>query len=813
MYKRSSIMADDSHLPIAVRRTRRSSAGPPKASVSRRQDGIETSGGLPSPRASPTPAVTSTPKKSKKRVRFSDPGPILSNLNDEEPSTGLTPIFKRTSLSSRTKRRHSTPLRVSTTPTSASGICIPPHDAQGSPFSGEVTFLPLRQVLDGRVKRRIRRNGLSEEMNVITAEKKRRAQETKAEIERLKAELAEKDVEIQRLHDETVVIDTERVWELEQQVELLKRQLASQSGVQRQQQFQVPSSPGFGWTVPARDPYSDDFMDLDTHSEADTEAFGDTTMAELVCSTPTRRAQGSFPTPPTTSPPRDFMTPCPKLDLSHAHTGVQATLPDPEKKRLELEMASLHLEISKLTSTLESYSTLTTRLADRLGPYPPDMSYLPDHPADEQSTPNTDLEPRLKTVLQLLSDRTAALSELDSSLTGLGFPGSDAFEVIASISSAFRTARLELEYLTPGEVTLPLTSAGAAVLDLLLVRLRELGKKNKEAEETIDEYHSIELSLRQQLGARVDAMDSLRQNIATLKTQSSAKDSQIADLELGLERLKGAVSRYTRDITELETLVQAMEEDLATANETNSSHEKTIADQTSQLLTKSECLSALEKKLSSAAEQTTSLQSQLLALQESHAQALQDLRQSHKNELSRVNKSHGASLALRDARVSELRLEIDRVNGSLRSAHEMIRQLRVENNKLKGLNDSLTGDNNKLVQKVELERVKAKEVIDGMREELKKVVMISESFCLDEEEDGDGDNSEEKGNLNGECSKDVGVSKPAPRTVVPPTPSGSLLSGELAKKRNSGGSVSSESSGKKRRKYDSGLGFLDEEEG
>lgn len=808
-------MADDSCLPIAVRRTRRSSVGPPKLSESRRQDSIEASGGLPSPRTSPAPAVTSTPKKSKKRVRFSDPGPILSNIDDEELSTGLTPIIKRASLSSRAKRRHSTPLRLSTTPSSASGIGIPSHDGQGSPFSGEVTFLPLRQVLDGRVKRRIRRNGLSEEMNAISAEKKRRAHETRAEIERLKAELAEKDHEIQRLHDETVVIDTERVWELEQQVEALKRELASQSGVQQQQQ-QIPSSPGFEWTVAARDPYSDDFMDLDTHSEADTEAFGDSTMAELVCSTPTRRAQGSFPTPPTTSPPRDFMTPCPKLDLSHAHTGMQATLPDPEKKRLELEMASLQLEISKLTSTLESYSSLTTRLAEKLGPYSPDLSHLPDHPSEEQSTPNADLELRLKTVLQLLSDRTAALSELNSSLTNLGFPGSDAFEVITSITNAFRTARLELEYLTPGEVTLPLTSAGAAVLDLILVRLRELGKKNKEAEETIDEYHSIELSLRQQLGARVDAMDSLKKDISTLKTQSSAKDSQIADLELGLERLKGAVSRYTRDITELETLVQTMEEDLTTANETNSQHEKTIAHQAEQISSKSESLSNLEKKLSSAAEETTSLHSQLLALQESHTLALQDLRQSHKNELATLNKSHGSNLALRDARVTELRVEIDRVNSSLRSAHEMIRQLRVENAKLKGMNESLTGENAKLVKKVELERAKAKEVIDSMREELKRAVRISESFCLLVDDDGDVDDGSRKLKDGNEemNSKGKGVPASAPRAVVPATTfsGSSLLSGELAKKRNSGGHVPSESTGKKRRKYDSGLGFLDEEE-
>ncbi|KAK4217528.1 myosin heavy chain, skeletal muscle, adult [Rhypophila decipiens] len=750
-------MADDSHLPIAVRRTRRSSAGP----LRDRTDATDsTKACVPSPAAS----LTSTPKKSKKRVRFSDPGPILANLDDEDLSTGLTPIIRRASLSSRKKRRHSTPLRHSTTPSSASGIGIPSHDGQGSPFSGEVHFLPLRQVLDGRVKRRIRRNGLSEEMNVITAEKKRLAQETKAEIERLKAELAEKDDEIHRLHDETVMIDSERVWELEQQVAALKRELASRSGVQQQQ---IPLSPAFEWTAVARDPFSDDFMDLDAPSEADTEAFGEETMAELLCSTPTRRARDSFPTPPTTSPPRMLATPCTRSSPSQKHVSVQAALPDPEKQRLELELASLKLEISKLTTTLESYSSLTTRIADKLGPYSPH----PDSPLEE---PHSDLESRLRAVLQLLSDRTAALSELSSSLAGLGFPGSDASEVITSISSAFRTARLELEYLTPGEVSLPLTAAGAAVLDLLLTRLRELGKKSKEAEETIDEYHSIELSLRQQLGARVDAMDELKKDISTLQADNSKKDSQIIELEVGLERLKGAVSRYTRDVAELETLVQKMEDELATCNTSREKQRITIQRQDEQLAAMSE---QLEHKLSSAAEQTSSLRTELASVQDAHQAALSN----HTSEMIKLNKSHGSALALRDARVAELRLEIDRVNSSLRSAHEMIRQLRVDNSRL-------AGENGNLMAKVEMERGKAKEVIDCMRDELKRVVRLGESFSVD-----------------GDEPASAGAGK---AVATAGTPSG-LLSGELGKKR--GSSVSLSASRKKRR-CDSGLGFLDEEE-
>ena len=134
--------------------------------------------------------------------------------------------------------------------------------------------------------------------------------------------------------------------------------------------------------------------------------------------------------------------------------------------------------------------------------------------------------------------------------------------------------------------------------------------------------------------------------------------------------------------------------------------------------------------LSSAAEQTESLQQQLAAVHTAHQRALDNLRSNNTAEITRLNRSHGQSLALRDARVSELRLEIDRVNASLRSAHETICQLRVDNSKLSDLNDGLTGQNISLASKVETDRLKAKEVIDSMKAELQRVLRISEGFLV-----------------------------------------------------------------------------------
>ncbi|AEO59799.1 hypothetical protein MYCTH_2045175, partial [Thermothelomyces thermophilus ATCC 42464] len=496
-------------LPIALRRTRRSigicSSKPGESSKSA------------SPCASPrrptkaTPAVR-TPDSRKRGVRFSDPGPSIAGGGDSELSTGLTPMIRRTSLrSSQMSRRHSTPGRLF--PASRGTSADP--DVRALPAGGEVYFLPLRQVLDGRIKRRIRRNGLSEEMNTISAERKRRAEETKAEIERLKAELARKDEEIQRLHDETVVLDTERVWELEQQVASLKRELASRSGVQQQD---LPSSPASEWTRAAPNSCQDDYMELDIGD--DLEEFGEATRAELECSTPTRRMLASFPTPPATSPePQPPQTPCRRsFGTPRSHVGVQATFPDPDKQQLERELKSLQLEVTKLTATLESYSSLASRLSDKRLNLPPS-----ERPSTADSA--EDLEAHLNTVLQTLSDRTAALAELDSSLKGLGFPGSDAFEVVESLRASFRSARLELEYITPGEITLPLTGAGAAVLDLVLSRLRALAQRNRDADEAIDEHRATEFSLRQQLSARVTAMDRLAAQLTASERAARDKDA------------------------------------------------------------------------------------------------------------------------------------------------------------------------------------------------------------------------------------------------------------------------------------------------
>lgn len=654
-----------------------------------------------------------TPSRGKKkRVRFSDPGPTAETEDHTGASTGLTPSMRRTTLAPGSggskRRRHSGPAA-----TTSQDVFSPDRDTG---YGGQVTFLPLRQVLDGRVKRRIRRNGLSEEMNVLSAEKRLKTQQTKAEMDALRAEVAAKDAEIRRLSGATVVAEEdESIDDLERQVENLRRALKSPAPSHAtDDDYDTSGSTRVG------DPYSGDCLEMDVDLDEDEDLmedhfFGDDSIAEIACSTPSRRPtdfRNSFPTPPSTSPLARLATPLfRQMVTPTSHAAVQVDVPDAEREELEEELASLHLEIDKLTGTLETYEAMTSRLSDKLSRLAPDGGSAAEAILGSRS-PTVKVEAQLNKLLKAFSDRTAALSKVDHSLGKLGFAGDDASGVIASLAAAFRSARLELEYLEPGESTLPLTATGAAVLDLLLTRLRELSRRNLESEEVVEEYHELEVRLRKQLAARVEAMDDMRQEISTLRGKVKLRNARIAELEAGMDRLRGTVKTYTRDIAELERLAQRLEGDLDAANkdlQKAKEDEDADVEEWSDILDgRDSAIALLEEKLNLAVTQTTELRDQLASLQSQQ----DELQANHKDEFDSLNEQHELELASKDTRASELRREIDDMSEALRQAHETTRRLRAENGSL-GC-------------RMGAEKDRAKAVFDAMRTELDRAVRLGE---------------------------------------------------------------------------------------
>ena len=212
--------------PLAVRRKRRISTGLTDAvDLPKAEPNVEAEGSSREP--------PKTPTKSKKRVRFSDPGPEPSAPSS---STGLTPYLNRTSfiqqalgpltprLLAAGTRRRSLPVQLSTS------LPSPSLSPSPGPFSGEFQFVPLRQVLDDRMKRRLRRNNLSVEINEIDEEKKSKMK-LNQEIQCLKDELAGAKVFSKEHSDETdgETASAQRVRELEQQLVELRREMRERS--------------------------------------------------------------------------------------------------------------------------------------------------------------------------------------------------------------------------------------------------------------------------------------------------------------------------------------------------------------------------------------------------------------------------------------------------------------------------------------------------------------------------------------------------------------------------------------------------------
>ncbi len=215
--------------PLAVRRKRRISTGLADPVYMKVEEPANDTGVASLPPAK-------TPSRSKKRVRFSDPG-----LETESAalSTGLTPYLSNTHFTPRERessptrrpRRAATGARRLSLPAQLSrSLPSPSQTPSPGPLSGEIQFEPLRQLLDKRSKRRLRRNNLSEEVNDIEAEKRSEAQ-LRHEVKSLKDQLAivRQSGQEQIYEVEAENTGADRIQELEQELGELKQEMRERS--------------------------------------------------------------------------------------------------------------------------------------------------------------------------------------------------------------------------------------------------------------------------------------------------------------------------------------------------------------------------------------------------------------------------------------------------------------------------------------------------------------------------------------------------------------------------------------------------------
>lgn len=737
--------------PISLRRKRRGSVDTRSHSRSNSRTAASQPHGITTPPA--------TPKRAKKRVRFSDPGP--SDQLEYEAS-GLTPFIRRTVLSTPTsKRRHSTP---------ASLWNRSPHS--GSP-SGTIQFESLQvQILEDRAIRRLRRNGLSEEQIKIEVDKKHVAKGRKREVERLRHKLEEKDSELRRANDELTLarqigsesgVSLETISSLSARVRDQEEQILTLESALRAKESEAANEAD--WTMAAQDPFNfDDDDDMVSNYDED---FRECTMNDEMMTTPTR-LQISFPSPPSTIP----NTPCKSVSTSSAST--QASLPtlDAEKDALKSQLESLQ---SELSSTIALHEDNQSRLSGKLS------EFLPVDESHDQSS----LDSALDAVLTQLAlsqshelEQRTAFSALGNEITKLGFsPGSSPDAMIAAIAAQFRQARLELEYITPGETVEGFEND--KLLEMLVSRIRVLNQRAKEGDDKIDQYHEQEVSLRQQLGTRVDAMRDVQKDLVLATSIIGELKQEISEKDLSNKKLQTALQTYRDEVKGLENLIERMDTEKKQVEEKLKGeikeaqsnlqteilqHDTTRADNEGKDILVAE----LEMRLNATLQAYADVQTQMDALLAEKDTTIQHLQSSgHARE-----KAHGDALALRDARFSELRREMDLLDEKLKASYS----------------DRLTlGSENKHLRD---------------REEVAKVLIRDMYVRLGPfVENGDGNSHDSaQGGVGTSCdSAGEASTSTVSRPIVRP---GKLFDASLARRS---------STKTKKRRYDSGLGFLEED--
>lgn len=505
-----------------------------------------------------------------------------------------------------------------------------------------VHILPLRtQILDDHIKRRIRRNGLSAEMNDAYSEKRARRGRTLAELRRARDDLRDRDAEIERLRELTALFDgtgdhshqhheeggeeASRVQDLERELSRLREEVLGRRRGDDHDDVPLSSSP----PVAMHD--DDDWGAMDGISDGGSDAegdfedeFGESSVAELESGgTPSqhhhhRQQQQQFKgkrpaalhlhgpalTPPSTSPAKLPSSPVRQIHsrgsslatemriISSCDAGVQAAavstdagsqvcIPDPGMDALHNELSTLRAEVTSLNDTLSERDLLQARMGEKLS-----QRQLPSSPssAQDDTAVDQDVELQLDIVLQDLAEKTTRLAELSSLLGSSSTDDSttdDKEEATAELASALNSVRQALGDLDPDT---PLPPSAAPTLTLAADRLREL--------DTTLKQRTAELSDRDvALAARTE-------ELAAATAQAKENDARAANLEADVAHLSRTITSLREEVEILQETSASQQADLDDARDAALQQGAAAAEAEARLAEAVVKLAALGAKLS-----------------------------------------------------------------------------------------------------------------------------------------------------------------------------------------------------------------------
>ncbi|CAN8097352.1 unnamed protein product [Discula destructiva] len=494
------------------------------------------------------------------------------------------------------------------------------YDAYGTAAgSDEVHIFPLRAILDDRVKRRIRRNGLSEEMNIIYNERKQRARKNIEEMTQLRKQLAAKEIENEMLREQSSLLqDTSRMQELEKEIAALRQGMHSND------------LHNDDWDMAAGDGFSDDssLVDSGDHLFRDDTTVEVEDVSYLASAKPYTDALSTF-TPPRTSPPKSATPESMQtsLILTHSDVGVQVDLAGGNKASLETELKTLRCELVNLQEALEGQKQLELHLKAKAS-------------SAERNKVSVDIDPdqqlQMDIMIQTLADTKSALAALSADLSSLGPPGSEPGSVLSTLKEAFQVARQELQDLCLSDQLLPMTSHGTEIVKQMLQCLKDSAVQMEKYEVSLADHRTREEQLRRQLNDRVEAM-------GTMSDELRQKDYRIFKLETDKEWSEAIADGYRKSLVNARRSIVQKDVELA----------------------------GMEENLKSMISVAADLQAQI-------AQVHVD----REIDMAAKEAKYNNKVALKDLEVLELHKDIKTLKEALTQAHDSISRLQADNGRL-----------------------------------------------------------------------------------------------------------------------------------
>lgn len=633
-----------------------------------------------------------TPKKSKKRVRFSDPGPRLPQDVDIA-STGLTPAMRRTSFDpnsgdctpSRKARR-----RSAQTPRPPRLYDQVEHFDE-SCTERRIQFTPLRQILDPRTQRRIKRSGLSDEMNHIEQEKR-----DAGKLEKTMKSLREER-------------DT-----LKNELRLMK-----QSPIKLQDQEPA----GVPYSAASRSPRSSGTIsvasnhDLNdtTHIDDDTFMLNDSAVIMSNSTDFCSAREGNLLFTASSNGPQ----------------GSSVTNPSDDTDRPDVHSLALDLEAAR-----NEKRNLFNACRSRISKFnEPGLDNLFKDSSPQPEFFDNLLE-ILSTALSRASDAADTLREARQECSSFGFSGEGVADIICDMRSHFRSARLELERIVPGETSNVSLEDGKSTLRALVKRVESLAQ-DLGAEQ---HYHHGTLGREKALRGQFDALlhrheeatakiNNLEDSIASsagdmlhtrIKMQNLEREGQ--EQAVGIDRLNAALDKYHDEVKGLEGLIESMEKE-STATKENytrqiSNLRKNVAHECSKrALAEAETCSAnsriqeLEKTVGDNRARVCDLTAQVELLEKEYQMAMGIL-----EENASDLQGHKEKAGILNVRVSELTTSLD-------SAKSEVERLGLLNHGLEKQLQAEIETRNELLDKWAVEQLRSfvymKETINSERRKAK----------------------------------------------------------------------------------------------